>query len=260
MTIDLNWKYFIDIFRNTSNNLKNFEDFLNWPIIKQTMFIGNPQYVNIELDYLKKLNNWPDWSTAIIENNIGNPEIFPNYPSSSGNLIHHAYHVALFENITNLKINSFDTVFEFGGGYGSMCRLFRNLNYKNKYIICDLEEFTSLQKYYLSKLNMSCEFLLEKELNSYEFTGKKMFIATWSLSETPENLINYVTNKVSNFDAFLIAFNRTFINGDNPRYFENFIKGIGDIKYSMFEIDHMKDNFYLIGAKNNGSTNTTTFV
>ena len=34
-----------------------------------------------------------------------------------------------------LTTKDFVKVVEFGGGYGSMCRLFRNMNYLNKYII-----------------------------------------------------------------------------------------------------------------------------
>ena len=42
-----------------------------------------------------------------------------------------------------------DVIVEFGGGYGSMCRLVRKLGFKGRYVIFDLRPILALQKYYL---------------------------------------------------------------------------------------------------------------
>ena len=44
-----------------------------------------------------------------------------------------------------------------------------------------------------------------------------------------------VTNKVKDFDGFLIAFNKTFVNGNNPLYFERFIECTKEIQNKIDE-------------------------
>src|SRR3712207_7978939 len=43
---------------------------------------------------------------------------YPAWPESSGNLLHHAYHVCRFEEATGLRAEQLELVVEFGGGYG----------------------------------------------------------------------------------------------------------------------------------------------
>ena len=91
--------------------------FLRWNVVSGTMFVGNARYICKELSYLKRLPDWTTrWRPAIKESQVGHPIPFILFPASSGNLIHHAYHVARFEEATKLRIDNMDFVFEFGGG------------------------------------------------------------------------------------------------------------------------------------------------
>src|SRR5207244_11597755 len=45
-------------------------------------------------------------------------------------------------------------VLEFGGGYGSMCRLFHNLGFRGRYLIFDLPAFSALQRFFLRSIGM----------------------------------------------------------------------------------------------------------
>ena len=67
-------------------------------------------------------------------------------------------HLALFEETTGSKIDTLELIFEFGGGYGSMCRLAHNLGFNQAYIIFDLQPFSALQNYYLSSLDLPVRF------------------------------------------------------------------------------------------------------
>ena len=69
-------------------------------------------------------------------------------------MIHHAYHLAQFEEKTRTQVHEIDFVLEFGGGYGSMCRLFYNLGFRGRYVIFDLPSFSALQIYYLKTLDL----------------------------------------------------------------------------------------------------------
>ena len=108
--------------------------FLQWDVIRKTMFVANTSYIVNELKFLIE-SNWHIWKSATEEAQIGYPDPCIFYRKSSDNLIHHAYHLAQLGNQLELNITDIDYVLEFGGGYGSMCRLFHNLGFKGKYII-----------------------------------------------------------------------------------------------------------------------------
>src|SRR5262249_29537133 len=128
---------------------------LRWDVIQDTMFVGAASYVAKELTFLKKHPDWASrWRRAIQESPIGHPLRYPFFPASSGNLIHHAFHLAQFEEKTQIQVNNIGFVLEFGGGYGSMCRLLHNLGFHGKYVILDLPFFSLLQSFYLKSLGL----------------------------------------------------------------------------------------------------------
>lgn len=223
----------------------DIQKFLKWRVVKYTMFVGNSPYIAKELFFLLT-HNWKKWKRGIHEHSFGSPTPFILYPWSSGNLIHNAHHLAQFENITHQNITDFDYVFEFGGGYGSMARLFHNLGFKGKYIIYDLPEFSQLQKIYLDKIGMkNVEFVtrIEGIPNS---NGKVFFIATWSLSEAPLDLRNQILDKVT-ANSYLFAYQRSFDVFNNIDYFNKFRNEL-KLKWYDSEIKHIPDNYYLFGS------------
>jgi hypothetical protein len=81
-----------------------------------------------------------------------------------------------------------------------MAKIFQRVNKKNKYIIFDLLEVNLLQYYYLKKngfkvsinkddgsniILVNSLFLLKKILLKYRLNKNSLFIANWSISETP---------------------------------------------------------------------------
>ena len=193
---------------NKMNSLRDFvlnqdsRKFLRWDIVSDSMFIAFARYVYSELQYLKRCPDWDTrWKMAIIESSIGQPIPYVFYPKSSGNLIHHAFHIAQFEEKMKHQIHDIDLIFEFGGGYGSMCRLVHNLGFVGKYIIFDLPLFSALQVYYLKSLGLPVESIsqiakskkgivctsdiheLRTLLPDQNKVYNAMMIATWSISE-----------------------------------------------------------------------------
>lgn len=221
---------------------KEISDFINWEVIQKTMFCEAKaiEYKDI------KTNN--ELFKAINESKVGNPKPYYLNSSTSGNLVHHAYSLNQF--LKKYSLVDINTVIEIGGGYGSMCRLFRNLNYQNEYIIFDLPEFLALQKYFLNSINP--EFIQQtifiqdtKKLATYQ---KVFFIATWSFSEMPLNLRSELLSYID-FDYCLIAFQSTFDGINNIEYFNSFQNKYKDFHFTIVPISHLKNNFYLIGAK-----------
>ena len=193
--------------------------FLHWEIIQKTMFIRYAPYIFKELSFLKSSKYWQKrWKHAIKESPFGHPAPYIFYPKSSANLIHHTYHLAQFEEKMNVNLDEIDFIVEFGGGYGSICRLFFNLNFKGKYIIYDLPYFVQLQEYYLKNLNLPVlsvnEFnhteygiictsdlaVLDKIIKEYN-GNQNLFIATWSLSEAPLDIRDSFVKLILNFKS-----------------------------------------------------------
>lgn len=228
------------------------KNFLQWDIIRKTMFIGNALFILKEFLYLRQ-NNWNKWKKAITEKKVVFTEPYMLYPKSSGNLIHYAYHLAKFEGISGKKIKDFDFIFEYGGGYGGMCLLIHNLGFKGKYLIYDFSILSALQNFFLKmngiEKNDLCIDKINKVKKMIPKKGKKLFIATWSLSESPLQIRKITYSLIKNFDAFLIGYQGQFGDVDNRKYFEKYQKGLGKLKWQNQEIIQLKGNFYLFGFK-----------
>lgn len=241
---------------------KNPKNFLQWDVIRKTMFIGNALFTIQEFFYLK-MNNWNKWKKAILEKNFIQTEPYILYPQSSGNLIHQAYHIAKFESISGKKVKDFDFIFEFGGGYGSMCQLINNLGFKGKYVIFDFAILSALQTFFLkinglnvslNSLNTKAKILclndLEKLKRLFPKKGKKLFIATWSLSESPLQIRKKVYPLINTMDSYLISYQTYFGKIDNHKYFSEYQKNLHQLQWRNWEIPQLKNNHYLFGFKN----------
>ena len=245
----------------------NPREFLRWDVISQTMFVSSADYISAELKYLKNRPDWSRrWQGAIKESSAGHPLPCIFFPRSSGNLIHHAYHLARFEEKTQVKVQNVDFVFEFGGGYGSMCRLFYNLGFRGRYIIFDLPSYSALQVYFLKTLGLPVQPAAELEKSA---TGivcvadiqelqtlladptpakEKMFLATWSISETPLGIREAVLPLVSGFRLFLVAYQDKFAEVDNEAFFDAWRKTIAKVAWQRHRIEHLPGNTYLFGG------------
>jgi len=259
------------------NDLVMNEDpkhFLQWDVIKRTMEVGDADFIETELNFLKNLKDWERWGNAIREVSIGSPTFSNIYPDSSGNLIHHAYHVAQFENMTDKNIHDIDCIFEFGGGYGGMYRLIHNLGFSGKYIIFDFPEFSALQKYFIKNLGIETHTvesfkqansgvicvsdinILQDLLLKYIPIKNSMFLATWSLSECPVDLRKKILSMISDFKNFLISYQGQFEGINNIEFFDQWKDSHLDVNWTDKIIEHIpneyyRDNFYLMGYDKN---------
>jgi hypothetical protein len=266
-----------EAWKRNASRLRNdilFHDpkkFLRWDVIEETMFVGNEPYVESELRHIQMRQDWNSrWKNAIQESTIGHPKRFASYRESSANLIHQAYHLCRFEETTATKIEDFDLIFEFGGGYGSLCKLTHNLGFKGTYIIFDLPIFSALQWFYLRSVELpariinSPPFLSEgvictSSTNTLDallgdiIGGKKtLFIATWSLSETAIITRESILQFIPAFHFYLISFQDYFYEINNVDFFKKWKeKHSESIAWYEVALDHIPGNHYLFGAKIN---------
>ncbi len=248
---------------------ENPREFLRWEVIRYTMFSNDDPYLHAELKYLKSHSLWKSlWKEVIPEETTGHPIPYYRYPNSSGNLIHHTYHTAQFQDQTDIELKKLDLVLEFGGGYGSFCRVIHKLGFHGKYIIFDLPHFSELQRYFLRSIGISTitvdEFhsadngvccvsdfqQLATLLSSIPEHAEKLFTATWSLSETPVHIREKILPLVTKFDAFLIAYQHRFNEMDNSDFFTQWrtLKMQGLIWKDLL-IPQIPDSSYLFGRR-----------
>jgi hypothetical protein len=239
--------------------------FLRWDVVRITMFFEHPPSIAHELAFLRHDDQWAiRWAPAIKESGVGRPLRYPFYPNSSGNLIHHAYHLARFEKSMGLRVDNYDYVVEFGGGYGSLCRLFSNLGFRGRYIIYDLPCFVALQRYFLRSVGIEVAEVVgsvrEGQSASTASVGdlretlgrlkelKGLFIATWSISEAPLELRAKVLPVVENLSAWLVAYQDQFQEVDNNHFFETWIdSNRNGMEWKSEPIEHMNGSNYLFG-------------
>lgn len=246
----------------------NPREFLSWDVIKYTMFVVRENYVQIELSAIRKSNFYENiWKTALLESNVGRPLRYWRFPKSSGNLIHHVYHLSRYREMVNVVLEDLDLVIEFGGGYGSMCRALHNCKFNKKYVIFDLPVFSALQKFYLKNLGLrvldSHDYIsaesgvicissfeeLAEIISKYSNCHSKLFLATWSLSETPLNFRKKFIPLIDSFEYYLIAYQSMFNEVDNKDFFRSLSQSVSSVKWNDFEIEHLHESHYLFGEK-----------
>lgn len=257
------WSDFMEeIYDNFLTKDKN--SFLRFPIVQNTLhpahYSLSSKYFNFLKDkdiYLKYL------SKCSVESPVGNPFADLNYKLSSPLLIQHAHHLYTILTSFNIKIDHLESIFEYGAGYGSFSRLLKNSGFRNTHIIYDLEFMTLLQKMYLKSVfndgvnknignldNINWISRIEDVLRlDIENKENSLFIATWSLSETPLDVRDKFIPIIKKHKYIFITYQRDFYETDNVSYFKNFKSEIDTHKWNHYECKFFKNNFYLIGTK-----------
>ena len=201
-------------------------NFLRHPTI-QTMFVrtgfGEPQ--QYELGYLKRAERWIS-CLRYKEAQVGDPIIDCSELRMSANSLGMLYY---FSRITEeLGKESLNSVIEFGGGYGSLSRVFLNLLPKTPtYVIVDLPEMLALQYVFLHtstsetqviphtasplRLKEGCVNLVPVYLIREVGLLPDLFVSTFALSEATRHVQQIVIDKgfFSARSAYIVGQNTT---------------------------------------------------
>jgi hypothetical protein len=151
------------------------------------------------------------------------------------NLIHHAYHLTMWERETGKSISAQKTVLEIGGGYGAMAHVCHLFGFGGKYTIVDLPGICGVQEYYLSSVGIDVNHTIEP-------VRAELFISTWALSEyvdewqISEILLNLKA------DAGIIALQEKWFDRDNLSLFSRFARQRG---YSLLPLETICPNWYV---------------
>jgi hypothetical protein len=172
--------------------------------------------------------------------------------------------VARFEAFLGRPVDAFDTVLELGGGYGSMCRLWRNLGFRGDYVILDLPPFSRLQAYYLQLLDaqggggrfMERTWLVTDPADLAQVPraggpggARALFLSTWALSETPPDVRARVEPWLLRCDALLLAFQDSFEGIDNHGYVAALRARAPGRAWTVAPIAHLPGNSYAFARR-----------
>ena len=229
---------------------KKIQNFLRENFIQKMFFVHNRMFIYNELRNLKDSPQWSFYKKLLKEDEVGNPVRYFLYPYSSGNRINHVFHLSMLIDEFGLDIRKIKKVFEFGGGYGCMARIFSKINSNIKYICFDTFCVNLLQFYYLKYNNLNVGFSkknkfflnsnLKKIENFLNYKHKTLFIANWSISETPIKFRVKFEKIIKSSNYILISFQENFENIDNLKYFRKLQKKISN----KFQIKIFKNKFY----------------
>lgn len=169
------------------------EDFLLWPTVREAIFSSVTPDVVRDYEYLST----SDWRFAAIDPPIGGTcmlepgALLQN--GSSGTYIRQAVGAQRLATYTGRAPSEWQTIFEFGGGYGAFHVVASRMGWKGLHTIMDLPEMHLLQKWYLSRVGANMHrlrFKTDAILNAVHTSIPEfdIFIAFCSLDESPERL------------------------------------------------------------------------
>ena len=189
------------------------------------LLIETMDYQNLDAKKYSKLLK----SNGFKEPKIGSP-VKPFMLRNSLNAGHQYRHIIKYTKSTNISINSYKRIIEFGGGYGCMRWLISQHKYEGKYEIVENPGIKKLQERYLrSSLAPS-----DIERTNWNQTVKDLvpilkpddlFIGLWSVSETPtELMLEILENLEISKCHLLLAFQHSFNGRDNRPHFNNYFR------------------------------------
>jgi hypothetical protein len=227
----------------------NPEEFLTWPVVKESMFVGNAPYIQGMLDDILVGPKWLD-KYYVREDDIlsdpryGQPELFNDHRllnKASGNLIVQRFHIVQWEKSTGSNLQDMQSIVEFGGGYGAMALISRRLKFNGRYTIIDLPEFSLLQRFYLSNTIGTDNIEWSEGLSEYD-----LLIAICSLSEINIETRNSFFERVK-AKSYLIVFQHQWQGMDNMKYFTQLMNDSPHLEWRMYPNPHYRNHWYLIG-------------
>jgi hypothetical protein len=210
------WQFHANVVRQ---NILEFDpsEFLTWPTVVSTMFVGDGSQLREEYTKLRKCSGWFHYERAVQEDGVGCPPISELAPGMNTNLLHQVYHLSRWEVSTGRHFKDLSSIVEVGGGYGAFAKVCRQLGFSGSYTLIDLPEFIALQEYYLSQTcgTQRIDFVSDPD-KLPRWTD--LLVANYSLSEmTPQErqpILNHV-----NANSYLLAFQETYDGINNDDYF-----------------------------------------
>lgn len=227
------WQDICGEFRRLAND-QDPMFFMRWDPIRATMVHGATARTFAAWWHLRRDREWGAvWGPALRHRQFGHPPPFLPMMSTNAMAIEHATHLQRFQAWAGRPFYHADGIMEFGGGFGSMCRMIHAVGYKGAYAIFDLPPVLLLQQYYLALHGVDTEPLVParirlcsnlervEEMTVEHGVSRLSIISTWALSEMPMPLRQRIETFLEHpaCHQVLLAYQSVFEGQDNRRYF-----------------------------------------
>lgn len=243
-------------------------NFLRHPVLRQTMFFELPKTEKeIQKKLLKAHFSEAELSVLLTETNLGNPLLNDLEYTSSGNTIHHLYHIAKFETETKIKIKDLPIIFELGGGYGNFARLIRMIRNDQTYVILDIPIFSAIQFVYLATIFGreqvvffdSAQGIQPGKINLVAFHEPTiqalahaarggLFVSTWALSESNAATQSAIAGlDFCGAEYLLLAYQKASQQFAHAENLVNLTASFTTLYQA--ETEYIKDNYYLFAKR-----------
>jgi len=209
--------------------------FIQWSTIQANMWVGEVAYIDEEYAALP-----PRWKAVLHEEGFGATNI-PRY-RTSGNLIHQAYHLSVWEQVTGRRVEDLDRIVEVGGGYGALVRLVLRQGFAGKFYVYDLPELVKLQLHYL---HFPPNFYPDTD-PGYLPENPDLLISLYALSEFPPDLRARLMPRFHP-RSWLLVYQDSFDEVDNLDYFADFTLSRPEYRWQTQPTIGFENHRYLIG-------------
>jgi hypothetical protein len=234
-------------------------NFLRWPSISEispnegASLIYRHCYLALRHNQLWRSR----WFNLTRELKLGHPHDFSLDLGTSPLLVQHAFHLLLHNKLTKKSLTDCKVVVEFGGGYGSFCRLLFRAGFKGLYLLYDLPHMIELQRFYLRCAGfnelapaeasmdghtgiclLASSRMLMQALQYWEGRGVRIaFVATWSLSESPMDVRRAIVPNLHRLATdYLLSYQPIWCEINNEAYFADFCKQRCDLTWTKFDV------------------------
>ncbi len=233
--------------------------FMRWPPIAGTMVPNNTPYALASYRALRRRPDWQRiWAPAVIHPNFGQgPPLLAN-PRTSAITVEHATHLVRFKETTGRNLLESAGLAEFGGGFGSMCRLTTRLGFRGRHVIFDLPPILALQRYFLGLHgiaaggDMSERVVLASSLDTIAdaIPHHTALISTWALSEMPVSLRERIERflRDDRTTMAMLAYQHRFEGIDNKAWFEELMQRNRDL-WHWHKVPFDANSDYLFGVR-----------
>lgn len=246
------WGEFLIRFQK-SLSTEDIHNFLQWSVVKNTMFFENSSVAKFELlEILKNSENPSYWLSALTESPVGNPDLMLEMPTTSCNRIHKLHHLWKFEHETGTPLRSFDNFIEIGAGYGLLPALSKALGLTGSWTLIDFEIMHALQKWYLdSNAIGNAQFLTPTQVTQSVLTkARSLVISTWALSEMSVGQREHYLECIQGSSLLLAFHGGSFDEVDNTLWFSQLVTQDRTRTWSKVAVPGLEDQWYLFGVKN----------
>jgi hypothetical protein len=231
------------------NNFKNWEDVRKIPLYIERDWVDG-YYPDVKA--MIETNPNKDWEKVYLEPALGHtPEsllqaefIFEGKIRSTGFRLKSMHHGLTYETLAGKSLLNYDMIIEFGAGIGELAKTIFELGYGGRYVVVDLPVISQISSFYNNGMTESVSSI-DQILGIPKNT---LFIATWSLSETPFGVRKVVAETIKGMDQ-LILFQKSFFEIENFEYFTEEWPLLTNTFFRLKKIwfhEHQNGNYYLV--------------